>query len=232
VDAGNRPLSFSNLFPESLGGFQAVYADTGERVDTEGDVCVCFIDGVRCRAREAYFGGVVVDPEGVDPEGGAPPALTTIRPFRAADAEAVVRLALRAWAPVFPSIERALGPEVYRASYPDGWEASQRAAVEAALAGPHVWVAERDGAPAGFVVVVLHRDDRLGEIHMVAVDPDRQGAGIGTALTEHALGWMREAGMEVAMVETGADPGHAPARRTYERVGFGLFPVARYFKKL
>jgi hypothetical protein len=41
-----------------------------------------------------------------------------------------------------------------------------------------------------------------------------------------------DAGMSIAMVETGGDPGHAPARHTYEKVGFELFPVARYFKKL
>jgi hypothetical protein len=34
------------------------------------------------------------------------------------------------------------------------------------------------------------------------------------------------------MVETGGDPGHAPARHTYEKSGFQLLPVARYFKKL
>jgi hypothetical protein len=38
--------------------------------------------------------------------------------------------------------------------------------------------------------------------------------------------------MSVAMVETGGDPGHERARYTYEKVGFELFPVARYFKKL
>jgi hypothetical protein len=44
--------------------------------------------------------------------------------------------------------------------------------------------------------------------------------------------WMKDAGMSIAMVETGGDPGHAPARRTYEKLGFGLLPIARYFKKL
>jgi hypothetical protein len=43
---------------------------------------------------------------------------------------------------------------------------------------------------------------------------------------------MKEAGMTIAMVETGGDPGHGPARAAYARAGFGLFPVARYFKKL
>ena len=62
ADAEGRPLSFSNRFPESVGGFMAVYADTGERVGTAGDSCLCFIDGVRCQAREAYFGGIVVQP--------------------------------------------------------------------------------------------------------------------------------------------------------------------------
>jgi RimJ/RimL family protein N-acetyltransferase len=34
------------------------------------------------------------------------------------------------------------------------------------------------------------------------------------------------------MVETGADPGHAPARAAYEKAGFELMPLARFFKKL
>lgn len=155
-----------------------------------------------------------------------------IRPYRPSDADAVVRLSLRAWAPVFASIERAMDPQIYGTFYPDGWRESQRAAVEAALAEQEVWVAEHDGAVVGFVSIALHHDDRIGEIYMIAVDPDCQKEGIGTALTEHAVEWMREAGMAVAMVETGTDPGHAPARRTYERAGFALHPVARYFKKL
>jgi GNAT superfamily N-acetyltransferase len=67
---------------------------------------------------------------------------------------------------------------------------------------------------------------------MLAVDPDAQGRGIGTALTEVATGWLREAGMTVAMVETGSDLGHAPARRVYEKVDYTVLPVARYFKAL
>lgn len=38
--------------------------------------------------------------------------------------------------------------------------------------------------------------------------------------------------MSIAMVETGGDPGHAPAHYVYEKGGFELFPIARYFKKL
>jgi GNAT superfamily N-acetyltransferase len=67
---------------------------------------------------------------------------------------------------------------------------------------------------------------------MLAVDPDSQGDGIGTALTEFALAWIKDAGMAVAMVETGGDPGHAAARRTYEKAGCVHRPIASYIKKL
>jgi ribosomal protein S18 acetylase RimI-like enzyme len=96
-----------------------------------------------------------------------------------------------------------------------------------------VWVAEVDGTAVGFVAVELHHPERsMGEISMLAVDPDHQGGGIGTALTEFALDRLKEAGMTVAMVETGGDPGHAAARRTYENAGCVLLPIARYFKNL
>jgi hypothetical protein len=38
--------------------------------------------------------------------------------------------------------------------------------------------------------------------------------------------------MRVAMIETGGDPGHAPARRVYEKADYTLIPNARYFKAL
>jgi hypothetical protein len=59
----------------------------------------------------------------------------------------------------------------------------------------------------GFVAVELDHPERsMGEISMLAVDPDYQGGGIGTALTEFALDRLKNAGMTVA-----SDPGHAAA---------------------
>lgn len=157
-----------------------------------------------------------------------------IEPYNPHHLDTVVRLSLRAWAPVFDAIQNAMDAEVYRAFYPDNWCVSQQQAVEDVCAAEdtNVWVAINAGSTVGFVAVKLDSESSMGEVYMVAVDPDLQGQGIGTALIEFALAWMKDAGMSVAMVETGADPGHAPARRTYEKVGFGLFPVARYFKKL
>jgi hypothetical protein len=34
------------------------------------------------------------------------------------------------------------------------------------------------------------------------------------------------------MVESGGDPGHAPARRVYAKSGYTSIPVARHFKAL
>lgn len=158
-----------------------------------------------------------------------------VRPYAAADREAVVALSLRAWAPVFVSIREALrGSGTYELQYPDGWEVAQRAAVGHACddADVQVLVADVDGAVAGFTAVALHTDDRMGEIHMLAVDPARQRRGVGRALTAAALEQMRGHGMTSAMVETGGDPGHAPARAAYEAAGFSLFPVSRYFRSL
>jgi ribosomal protein S18 acetylase RimI-like enzyme len=148
--------------------------------------------------------------------------------------DAVIRLSLLAWAPVFDSIQKAMNADVYQVFYPNHWRVSQQQAVEDACTADDmsVWVAIDAGSTVGFVAVKLHSDDSMGEIYMIAVDPDFQGRGIGSALTEFVLDWMKAAGMSIAMVETGGDPGHAPARHTYEKAGFELFPVARYFKKL
>jgi ribosomal protein S18 acetylase RimI-like enzyme len=156
-----------------------------------------------------------------------------IERYDASKLDAVVALSLRAWEPVFESVASVMDPEVYREQHPD-WRVTQRKAVEAVCAekDAHVWVASEGSRVVGFVALKLHAEDRIGEIYMIAVDPDFQRRGIAAGLTEHSLAWLAQAGMTTAMVETGGDPGHAPARRTYESAGFRPFPVAKYFKKL
>lgn len=156
-----------------------------------------------------------------------------IREYQPADEPRVVELSLRAWAPVFASLEHALGRAVFVRLDPD-WREDQAGAVRATLddAGTRAWVGEVDGEVVAFVAAMVHGDRRLGEISMLAVDPAAAGEGVGGALTEFATGWLRDAGARVAMVETGGDPGHALARRVYERAGYTALPVARYFKAL
>ena len=159
-----------------------------------------------------------------------PPA---IRPYRPEDRDDVVELSLRAWAPVFASLENELGRELFGRLHAD-WRADQDAAVRDVLGadGVRSWVAESDDGVVGFVAATCHEERRIGEIAMLAVDPAAQGAGTGGALTAVAIDWLRDSGMEVAMVETGGDPGHAAARRVYDGAGFTLLSVARYFKPL
>lgn len=156
-----------------------------------------------------------------------------IRDYRPEDEEAVVALSLRAWAPVFRSLERVLGLDIFARLHP-GWRHDQENAVRATLAdnATRAWVAEAERGVAGFAAAILHHGRRIGEVTMLAVEPQAQSRGVGAALTEVATGWLRDSGMTVAMIETGGDPGHAPARRVYEKAGYTLLPVARYFKVL
>jgi len=156
-----------------------------------------------------------------------------IRPYTATDNDPVVALSLRAWAPVFSSMRRVAGDELFLTLYRD-WRTQQEQAVRDVITheANSTWVAVADTSPVGFVSATLHEEDRAGEIVMLAVDPDHQGAGIGHDLTETAVAWMREHGVEVAVVETGGDPGHAPARAVYTNAGFTALPIARFFRVL
>lgn len=56
VSPDGRPLVFGNV--DISGGFEARYADSGETYGSH----ICVIDGVNCRADEAKFGGIVIQP--------------------------------------------------------------------------------------------------------------------------------------------------------------------------
>lgn len=157
-----------------------------------------------------------------------------IVPYATTDEAEVLALSLRAWAPVFEKMEPAVPDYVYRAFYPQGWVARQTADIRACLADPDVpvFVAREGGALLGWIGLRTHLEDRMGEVYILAVDPAAQRRGVARALMDHALETFREAGLEIVLVETGGDPGHAASRATYEAYGFERWPVARYFRKL
>lgn len=159
-----------------------------------------------------------------------------IRRYQPGDEAVVVDFALRAWAPVFSSLEAVLGAELFARLHgrDGGWRGYQETAIRLALADSSMssWVAEVDATVVGFVSARLTGDREIGEIFMLAVDPEHQGNGIGTSLTETATDWLCRSGARVALVETGGDAGHAAARRTYEKLSYRVLPVARYFKVL
>ena len=157
-----------------------------------------------------------------------------IRAFEEEDLEAVVEFSLRAWEPVFASICSVLGDEVFLRLHPE-WQESQAEAVRSSCTNSDrdVFVAVADDRPVAFVAVALNAfHERMGWIEIIGVDPDFQRRGISSQLTEFAIDQMRSHGMDIAVVETGGDPGHAPARAAYEAAGFTVLPVARYFRLL
>jgi ribosomal protein S18 acetylase RimI-like enzyme len=157
----------------------------------------------------------------------------SIRPRTDADDEAIVALSVEAWAPVFESLRVVLGPTIFERLHPD-WREDQARAVSDTLRdeGVSTWVSEVDGAVAGFVSVRLDPRRQVGEIWMIAVRPQFQNVGMGLELTEFATSNIAAAGMKVARIETGGDPGHAPARRVYQKAGYTLLPAAQYYKAL
>jgi ribosomal protein S18 acetylase RimI-like enzyme len=157
-----------------------------------------------------------------------------IRPFHDDDIEAVVRLSLSTWAPIFSSFEEILGPDIYPYIYPD-WRTSQRDEIEKVCRDGEktiVWIAELDGLVVGFLAYKLHDKDKTGEVWFLAVEPEYQNRGIGTELNNFSLLKMKESGMKMAVVGTGGDPAHAPARRSYEKADYTPLPLVRYYKDL
>jgi len=157
-----------------------------------------------------------------------------IRPVNESDIEDLVQLSLLAWEPVFVSFRQILGPNIYTSIWPE-WETSQREAIETVCKDGEktiVLVAELDGKAVGFLAYVLKHKEKTGEVHLLAVHPENQNQGIGTELNKFALIKMKESGMKMARVETGGDPSHAPARRSYEKARYTALPLVRYFKDL
>ena len=158
-----------------------------------------------------------------------------IRRLASTDVQPVVALSLAAWAPVFASLEDALGPAVFRLLFPD-WRTAQAKAIETVCTTSEhdVWVAVRDERPIGFVASTLIDEDaaRAGEVVMIAVDPNHQRSGVGAALLARALAEIRAQGVKLAVIATGGDPGHGPARALYERFGFSGLPLVRYYRRL
>jgi GNAT superfamily N-acetyltransferase len=134
----------------------------------------------------------------------------------------------------FASVLATIGPELFERLIGEDWRVRQQQDVEGTLAdeGMEVWVADVDGRAVGFAAATLDTERGIGEIHMLAVDPDHQRHGIGSELTEVATEWIRAAGLSVAVVETSGDDGHAPARDLYEKAGYTPLPIMRYFKAL
>ena len=88
---------------------------------------------------------------------------------------------------------------------------------------------ERDGRLAGFCWTKVHADHDpvLGEIYVIASDPDFHGGGLGTALTLAGLDHLAGKGIGTGMLYV--DGANTAAVRMYERIGFTIHHSDRVF---
>jgi ribosomal protein S18 acetylase RimI-like enzyme len=156
-----------------------------------------------------------------------------VRELAPNDIDDLEALAIRAWRPVHESMAAVLGDRLNARIYPD-WAATQATDVRAACTDPaiQVSVAVDCETVVGFVAVFVHADGQTGEVDMIAVDPSAQRRGVGQILTDYALTQIRGAGCDLAVIATGGDAGHAPARALYESAGFTPLPLVRYYRQL
>jgi ribosomal protein S18 acetylase RimI-like enzyme len=159
---------------------------------------------------------------------------TEIQPYTEADLESIVDLSLLAWEPVFTAWQRILGPDLYPIAIYTDWRKSQSEAVEKVCRDQsnNTWVAVVEGRVVGFIAYELNLENKTSEVQMLAVHPEYQNQGIGTELNLFAIHKMVAAGMKLAVVGTGGDEGHAPARRSYEKAGYTPLPLVRYYQAL
>ncbi|WP_394615056.1 mycothiol synthase [Lentzea sp. JNUCC 0626] len=142
-------------------------------------------------------------PEPTLPEG------ITIRPFvPGQDEAAVVYVNHRAfdWHPE----QGAMSVEDVQAKEEEDWFD----------AGGFLLAVDADDRLAGFHWTKVHTP-QLGEVYVVGVDPDRQGGGLGKALTLAGLRHLREQGVKEVMLYVESD--NTAAVRVYTKLGFTLW---------
>ncbi len=156
-----------------------------------------------------------------------------IRAYQEDDYSEVMDISILAFEPIFTSFQSILGQNIFPILYPD-WRKSQRDGIAKVMEEERyeVWVGELDGRLIAFLVIEYQQEDLTGEIQLLAVHPGFQMHGYGTEMNFFALQKMKERGMRLAVVATGGDAAHTPARKSYEKAGFVGLPLVRYYKEL
>ena len=80
-----------------------------------------------------------------------------------------------------------------------------------------LWLAERGDKLVGCTAIAL-RDDHLGQLRWVLVDPSARGIGLGKRLVNAALDYCREQSCRSVFLET--TDGLPESQALYEKLGF------------
>jgi ribosomal protein S18 acetylase RimI-like enzyme len=137
--------------------------------------------------------------------------------LHARDPKAIVELVERT--AVFSKVETGWAEELARESLAKGSACDidfLLAELDEALAG-FACFGPIEGAPGRF------------DLYWIAVDPDRQGKGLGAKLLQAAIARARASGCAIMYIETSTRSDYAPARALYARAGFNCEAVLKDF---
>ena len=159
-----------------------------------------------------------------------------LRTAEADDLEPLIELTIRAFHDIQDGIRAQLGDALFEPQNGD-WRGDYRRTLTDLVAPEQrgrTLVAVMAGAPVGYAAWTTHPGPRgdQGEITLLAVDHVHQQHGAGRALIEAACDAMRDAGCVVAIVGTGGDEAHTPARAAYTAAGFTALPTVFYSRLL
>ncbi|PNH09156.1 hypothetical protein TSOC_004221 [Tetrabaena socialis] len=95
----------------------------------------------------------------------------------------------------------------------------------------HEWrVYEEGGQLRGVVYwAPAQMSDGAWHVLMLAVRPDCQGQGLGSALMQHAEAALRASGQRLLLVEMSGLPSYERQRKFYAKIGYGREAVIRDF---
>lgn len=87
-----------------------------------------------------------------------------------------------------------------------------------------------EGRLTGFCWTKIHRDTdpELGEIYVIAVDPEFHGRGLGKPMTLAGLEWLAAEGLRVGMLYVESD--NDAANATYAAIGFSRHHTDRAYR--
>ncbi len=141
-----------------------------------------------------------------------------IRPTTPADAAAILALAVAAG--LFP------------ADATDEVAGVLAGSLSGDLGPDHVWVTDDDGGPVGVAYTAPERmTDGTWNLYMIAVRPDRQRQGRGTALVRHVETALAARGVRVLLVETSGLESFERTRAFYRECGYDEEARIRDFYK-
>lgn len=99
--------------------------------------------------------------------------------------------------------------------------------------GPdHHWITDDEGGPVGVAYYAPERmTDGTWNLYLIAVRPDRQGQGRGTALLRHVEQALAARGARVLIVDTSGLPEFERTRAFYRKCGYDEEARIREFWK-